>query len=207
MPELHLHVPAAAPMPLATPRGGESRASIADLTEGLVTAGVLPSDLAAAAAALSMVTPEGIVKLVETRLRQMDRQITSLTRALDAKAREAQDQSARLAELREFQRVARAHLTDDRAWVDVRETTVDGRSLNDWAVQLGFEPGTSLTESDIQEAIDTANETLREINSGNEMMMIALQSAMQQRTQIIQLGTNMLKAIDEGGDSIIGNIR
>ena len=59
----------------------------------------------------------------------------------------------------------------------------------------------------IKSLIDDVNEQLREVNSGNEMLMIQLQSTMQQRTQIIQLGSNMLKAYDEATDSIVGNMR
>jgi hypothetical protein len=55
--------------------------------------------------------------------------------------------------------------------------------------------------------LDTLTEEQRLLNSENEMLMVQLQSRMQQRTQIIQLGSNMLKSIDEGLDAIIGNMR
>ena len=59
----------------------------------------------------------------------------------------------------------------------------------------------------IEDKIQALTEEQRLINSGAEMMMVQLQSRMQQRTQIIQLGSNMLKSIDEGLDTIIGNMR
>jgi hypothetical protein len=59
----------------------------------------------------------------------------------------------------------------------------------------------------LQLRADTLGEQIRECNSGNEQLMIKLQSAMQQRTQIVQMATNMLKAGDEARDAVVGNLR
>lgn len=63
------------------------------------------------------------------------------------------------------------------------------------------------TPGDITSTLESLGADLREANSGNERMMISLQSLMQQRTSILQMTTNMLKALDEASDSIIGNMR
>ncbi len=57
------------------------------------------------------------------------------------------------------------------------------------------------------DALDTVTENQRLANSNSEMLMVQLQSRMQQRSQIIQLGSNMLKSVDDGISSIIGNMR
>lgn len=59
----------------------------------------------------------------------------------------------------------------------------------------------------MQNLIDDANESLRDVNSGNEMLMIQLQSTMQSRTSIVQTATNLLKTLDDANDSIVGNLR
>lgn len=55
--------------------------------------------------------------------------------------------------------------------------------------------------------ISDANDRMTDINSQNEMMMIKLQSAMQNRTTILTSTTNLLKAMDEGNDAIVANLR
>ena len=68
-----------------------------------------------------------------------------------------------------------------------------------------------LTEANFQQLIDTRIEELQtdiqKLNTENEMSMVKLQSMMQQRTSIIQLGSNMLKSLDEANDTIVGNMR
>jgi hypothetical protein len=59
----------------------------------------------------------------------------------------------------------------------------------------------------LQDQIDRLGEDLKRVNSGNEMLMVQLQSTMQQRTSVVQMSTNMLKSIDEGMDAIVGNLR
>ena len=69
---------------------------------------------------------------------------------------------------------------------------------------VGFE---IRTPADITSKLESLNTDLRHANSGNERLMISLQSLMQQRTSAIQMATNMLKAIDDGVDAIVGNLR
>jgi hypothetical protein len=59
----------------------------------------------------------------------------------------------------------------------------------------------------MQRRIDATNEELRQLSSGNEMRMVRLQSLMQQRTSVIQAGSNMLKALDEAMDAVVANLR
>jgi len=59
----------------------------------------------------------------------------------------------------------------------------------------------------ITNLVSDANDQIRDINSQNEMMMIKLQSAMQNRTTILTSTTNLLKAMDEGNDAIVANLR
>lgn len=67
--------------------------------------------------------------------------------------------------------------------------------------------GNSFNINIVDTMIDDLTEQQRVANSSNEMLMMQLQSRVQQRTQIIQLGSNMLASIDKANDTIIGNIR
>lgn len=54
--------------------------------------------------------------------------------------------------------------------------------------------------------IKNLEEKQKEINTGNELRMVKLQSLMQQRTQILTLATNLLQKLDEGSQSIVRNL-
>lgn len=83
--------------------------------------------------------------------------------------------------------------------------TVDGFNLEDWRRITGNEH--LLRTSDFDEAIAAIDGEMKRLNADNEMLMMKLQSAMQQRTSMVQMTTNMLKAIDEGVDAVVGNLR
>jgi hypothetical protein len=59
----------------------------------------------------------------------------------------------------------------------------------------------------LDDLISATNEELRENNSGNELLMISLQSTMQARTAIITATTNLMKTLDEGNDAVVANLR
>ena len=59
----------------------------------------------------------------------------------------------------------------------------------------------------LEAAIDRLTKEQRRLNTGNEMVMMQLQDAMQRRSQILQLGANMLAATDDATKTIIGNLR
>lgn len=59
----------------------------------------------------------------------------------------------------------------------------------------------------LQEKLDDIKSQQQKANSGNEIDMIRLQSAMQQRSQIITMASNMLKSIHDTHKSIVNNLR
>ena len=59
---------------------------------------------------------------------------------------------------------------------------------------------------EIETTIEVQKQALTDVNSGNELRMIALQSVMQQRTQVITLGTNLMKSLHEASEGVIRNI-
>lgn len=158
----------------------------------------------------AFLSPDTIIALMQRRLRDINEQVSTLTTALQDRSQAAEDLSGRLQELRAYQEALRASEEGGHPQLDGATPAAyreHGATLHDWGVSLGFPSGTDMTMEAVQTRIDGVNEQLREVNSDNEMLMIQLQSAMQQRTQIIQLGSNMLKAFDEGTDTIVGNMR
>src|SRR5690606_29225571 len=61
-------------------------------------------------------------------------------------------------------------------------------------------------EEDIQSAIDRLSQRLKTVNSGNEMLMIELQPGMQQRSELLNMGTNILKQLSDTNKAILNNL-
>lgn len=67
--------------------------------------------------------------------------------------------------------------------------------------------GGTVNGKQLESKIGALQSEMRAINSGNELDMIKLQSAMQQRSQSITLATNMIKSIHDTEKAIVGNFR
>lgn len=90
--------------------------------------------------------------------------------------------------------------TNGAGGVSVQElldhVNIDGASL-----------GGVTSRETLQLRSEDLSEALRQCNSTNEQTMVRMQSAMQQRTQAVTMATNMLKALDESRDAVVGNLR
>ena len=64
----------------------------------------------------------------------------------------------------------------------------------------------TVTGSSIDATIQAAQTAARSANSGNEVLMVQMQSAMQQRSQSVTMATQMLKSINDSSNSIAQNI-
>ncbi len=106
----------------------------------------------------------------------------------------------------------RLGIADPAAFIARFDTTDDGKALTVSQFLSGMSVnGESLIgmnhPNQLQQRSDSLGEALRECNSGNEQIMVRLQSAMQQRTQAVTMCTNLLKASDEARDAVVGNLR
>ncbi|MBW2460596.1 MAG: hypothetical protein JRH11_03035 [Deltaproteobacteria bacterium] len=178
-------------------------------------------------------TPDMIILMVRRQLNTMDDQIKGSINEIETHRAEAENIGEQILAFQELERWINDHgdmvdggeidLTqiDDDGGTELRSrlgisddagedaaTAAFRDALNAAPYSLGIEPGATRIEmSVIKQNIDELKETQRTMNSGTEMTMMRLQSAMQQRTQILQLGSNMLSAQDQANDTIIGNLR
>lgn len=174
---------------------------------------------AAAAQGEFALTPEAILAMMRLRLRDLDGQIGDLTGEIEDGAREAQRLGAELHRDRQLQQLVNdGHVFTDEAnrinWdelTDIRSEAGERLTVREVAIQkYGFteEQLSSIDDAgDIDARMTDLNEQIRDANSGNELRMVSLQSAIQQRTSVVQLGTNMLSSLHEAEKSIVGNIR
>lgn len=178
-------------------------------------------------------TPDMIILMVRRQVGQMDEQIKSSINAVENNRNEAAALGGEILRYQELKRMIEGHENmEDGGSIDLTEiddhdddpalrdfmgvsheaseetaTRAFVDALND-RYGLGIEPGaTNMDMSVIDQKLDELKESQRTINSGTEMTMMQLQSAMQMRTQILQLGSNMLSAQDQANDTIIGNLR
>ncbi len=164
-----------------------------------------------------LVTPEMILAIARRRINDLDEQVTTIMDELNSRTAAARVISDHLGELRNISTVLEPHF-DTSGNLDLDATvTVEGggtQTVRQYLESLVYGGVLTLEEANavtsrqgMQNLIDDANESLRDVNSGNEMLMIQLQSTMQARTSVVQTATNLLKTIDEASDSIVGNLR
>lgn len=186
-----------------------------EILEGLYLPNAAVADLLGADVSL---TPDMILALAETRLRDMDNQIQTLMGAMNDQSAQASRVSGHLELLRDALAVmspvygTAGRMTGDANTIRVtfRGESMTVNELASLLVANGVDPGAvgSINErAGLQNLIDGTNEELRAVNAGNEMAMIRLQSAMQNRTTIISATTNLMKSIDEGSDAVVANLR
>lgn len=85
----------------------------------------------------------------------------------------------------------------------------------DWLrEEMGMEPGDSvpitgemkIKSATIQAAIAQLETQSRQANSANELQMVRMQTAMQQRSQVITMATQMIKSISDTNQAIARNM-
>ncbi len=178
-------------------------------------------------------TPDMIILMVRRQVGQMDNQIKGSIIEIENHRAEAKNIGEQILAFQELERWINDHGDMvDGGEIDLTEINDGGGTelrsqlgISDAAgedsatasfrdalradpYKLEIPPGAKKMEmSVIKQKLDELKEDQRTINSGTEMTMMRLQSAMQQRTQILQLGSNMLSAQDQANDTIIGNLR
>lgn len=153
-----------------------------------------------------------ILALVARRVRSMENDLARLTQAFEAHTEHADDLSRQLEALQLVQ--AQAHAAGD---ADVRlSETVDaagGRTVEEVLRQAGFSRDTlelnndgMLSAGTLEGMISAKSSALKRHNTGVEMMMLRIQSLVQQRGEAISLGTNLLEKLGRSDEQILANL-
>ena len=91
--------------------------------------------------------------------------------------------------------------------IDFSKGPVSAEDLRRTHAKAKFNPDAKLDKHAVDQSIEKLQSQIRTINSGNELDMIELQSAMQQRSQQINLASNMIKSIHDAERKITDNTR
>ncbi len=168
-------------------------------------------------------TPEMILALVRRRLAGADDQITAIMDTIEQNNRRSELFAYRQQVIMALrQRAQGDHAGHPDRKFEVTEVLEGGtleingerKTLDEWMASAGLTPNDLGIDDDgkvslnqLETALDKVKQDARTEASGSEMNMLQLQQLMQQRSQIIQLGTNLSKKIAEGESAIVNNLR
>lgn len=169
-------------------------------------------------------TPAALMMMLRIRLGDLDEQINGAMGEIEDNTRNSEEIQEKLAALNAVESALGDIGDDDNMRLNEIEVTFQGRTYtadelieeygieefrvgSDSLIQDGNVDGdTRITRQHVTAAKEALQSKARRINSKNEMLMVQLQSSMQQRTQIITMTTQALSALNEGMKSISQNI-
>ncbi len=178
--------------------------------------GLDPATAAALIESGGGVTPELIMGLLENRVGNIDQQIQDLMSKIDERTSRAKELQLKQGAVSDLQMALESLPTEDGKAVIPNDFKVNGVPLEKFLSDNGLSGQVTLTKEGGQTKIskdalgtlaDKLGEQQRAANSGNELDMIRLQSAMQQRSQAITMASNMIKSIFDTLKAIVGNLR
>ena len=184
----------------------------------------LHATLDAKASVLAGVTPESIIMMLRMRMNDVDNQVSQITSQVTEKTNKAQELSRQLEALYALKEQCAAGGSATSMYAAATDDTptsqmeLNGKMVSAHEYLQSFGIGDELkakkgegnyavyTTSQIDTLIDKKKQEIQTVNSGNELAMVQLQNLMQQRSQVISLGSNLLKSLNETKDSIIHNM-
>ncbi len=169
---------------------------------------------------MAAISPEMILAMARQRLNDLDNQIAGSLERLQNNTQTSEvltrQQEALNSILAEAQKTGTAEdtlvdLHDLKFMVDVpgggtRE--VNGHDILNAAGHPGINPNDSgqINIGQINSTIQAVKQQSTRVNSSNEMLMMTIQTLTQQRTQVIQMSTNLITKLNEGMSGIVGNL-
>ncbi|MCA9612404.1 MAG: hypothetical protein H6722_17275 [Sandaracinus sp.] len=159
-----------------------------------------------------------ILLMMRQRLNDLDFQADSAISEIQTKTSQANAMQEQISALQTVRTAMSNMQTDENNRVTMAGVLIDGVPALDYLRSKGVDVSRlhiptegdhagKMTGAAMDEVIGAHNSDLRVINSGNEMMMVQLQSVMQQRGQITQLGSNMLSSLNDTARAIIQNTK
>jgi len=168
------------------------------------------------------VSPEGFVALLHTQVEREDQKVMESRNAIE----QSIAKSRALSETMEALQIIHQRISQDSSGqlkIGNGDVTINGRTMNigeaiiefNLADELNLDASAgsstlaniTLRADSVQSAIDGVRTAQQTVTSANELNMIAMQQAMQQRGQHIQLVSKVLAMMGDTERSIVGNMR
>lgn len=169
------------------------------------------------------VSPEGFMVLLQTQVEREDQKVLESRNSIEAAIAKSRELSERMGVLQQVhQRLSQEN--DGDLKMSDGTITVNDRimTIAEAVVEFGLEKelnlvdqmdrdnwpnGIVLREESVQSAIDALRQEQQTVTSANELNMIAMQQAMQQRGQHLQLVSKVLAMMGDTDRAIVGNMR
>jgi hypothetical protein len=164
-----------------------------------------------------------ILMMMRQRLSDLDFQADEAIRQVETTTAEANALQTQLSAIQDVRAAMANKRPKDDQRVDLSTlmlTLDDGREvsaleyleaagvdMNSLGMRTEGEHANTMTGQAMSSVEGSLSSELRKANSGNEMRMVQLQSVMQQRGQITQLGSNMLSSLNDTARAIIQNTK
>lgn len=164
-----------------------------------------------------------ILLMMQKRLDDLDFQADSAIREIEGTTAKANAIQTQISAVQDVRAAMANDKTKDSKRIDMRTlmitredgTTVSalehleaaGVDANSLGMRTEGENAFTMTGQAMGAVEQSLSSELRKVNSGNEMRMVQLQSVMQQRGQITQLGSNMLSSLNDTARAIIQNTK
>lgn len=170
-------------------------------------------------------TPGAIIALLMTRLNDVDGQIDGMMKEIETNTARSEAVQRTVQGLQNLKTAMAAENGDPNEQVDIdgdgsagsvvvvnfegRDYTVrelvSALELNE-ELPYGGDNGDTLTGSAVDALIQSLSSRARSMNSNNEVLMVQMQSAMQQRTQAVTMSTNCIKSLNDAASGVVANI-
>lgn len=182
--------------------------------EGMRRLRELAGRASAGAGAATGISDASIMALLRHRNRDTTGQITSIMSRMEDRTNLAERLTEITNQLLELKRLAGTGELSMGDTASNQAITDAQHALGEFGIRLGTgrrsdaEHHPEVYNADeIDTAMKQVENELKQVNQGNDLDMIELQSLMQQRTSDMQLASNLLKAMNESTGTIIGNLR
>lgn len=170
-------------------------------------------------------TPGAVIALLMARLNDVDGQIDGMMKEIETNTARSEAVQRTVQGLQNLKAAMAAEQGDPSEMVDIdgdgdgnppvivnfegRDYTVrelvDALELNE-ELPYGGEHDDTLTGAAVDALIQSLSSKARSMNSNNEVLMVQMQSAMQQRTQAVTMSTNCIKSLNDAESSVVANI-
>lgn len=190
---------------------------------------------------IASVSPDMLYALLQTRVRDLDGQISSIMLGMNERTQRAEDIGRQLSQMRNVQTFLQPHTNPDgnvrmddqldqtgfyslcraagmsdadavAAWTALTEASGGTNVRLDAAINtvLPSDGGDPMsvrlsTRQGVDNEIDNLNQDLQDCNRGNELLMIKLQSLMDQRKNVFATTSSMIKGTFDTLQQINGN--
>lgn len=175
--------------------------------------------LAGSTPGLTEMSAGGLLEYADGRLGDVDEQINMLFETMDGRRRASNEISATMEQIQTLQTAMNAlgvDSDDQRRIDEITVVTPDGEMTaeafirqHDLAGALGLEaPLTDkkINLSQLESAVDALRSQQTQLNSRTEMDMLQMQQLVQQRSQVIELTTKLLEAMNQSQKAILQNL-